>query len=88
VRGDYAAAAEWANRAVQSPSAHIQIFTIAAFANELAGNRAHADGHVARIRAFNPAFTSTDFLKSFPLAPGRVRQQVQQSLARLGLRSD
>jgi len=88
VRGNYAAAAEWANRAVQSPNAHIQIFAIAAFANELAGHRTEADGHVASIRALNSAFTSADFLKSFPLSPGRVRQQVEQSLARLGLRRD
>jgi DNA-binding winged helix-turn-helix (wHTH) protein/tetratricopeptide (TPR) repeat protein len=88
VRSDYPAAAEWANRAVQSPNAHIQIFAIAAFANELAGKRAQADEHVRHIRSINPAFTSADFLESFPLAPGRVRAQVEQSLARLGLRRD
>jgi len=87
VRGDFQTAADWANRAVQSPNAHIQIFAIAAFANELAGNRPRADAQVAHIKAFNPGFTSSDFLTSFPLPPGRVREQVEQSLMRLGLKS-
>ena len=42
VRGNYSAAAEWAERAVRSPNAHIQIFAIAAFTNELDGNRLKA----------------------------------------------
>lgn len=88
VRGDFQTAADWANRAVQSPNAHIQIFAIAAFANELAGNRPRADAHVGHIKTFNPGYTSSDFLKAFPLPPGRIREQVEQSLIRLGLKRD
>ncbi|MGE0769441.1 MAG: winged helix-turn-helix domain-containing tetratricopeptide repeat protein [Hyphomicrobiaceae bacterium] len=88
VRGDFITAAEWSNRAAQSPNAHIQIFVIAAFSSELAGLRAQAEAHIAHVKAFNPGFTSSDFLKSFPLAPGAVRSQVERSLLRLGLARD
>ena len=85
VRGDFATAAGWANRAAQAPHAHIQIFAIAAFSNELAGHRAHADTLVGQIRTLNPAYTAGDFLRAFPLAQGDVRAQIGQSLSRLGL---
>lgn len=85
VRGDFPTAAKWANRAVRAPNAHIQIFAIAAFSNELAGDAQHAQALINHVRILNPGFTSADFLKSFPLPPGRVRSQVAQSLARLGL---
>ncbi|MGE0513934.1 MAG: transcriptional regulator, partial [Hyphomicrobiaceae bacterium] len=85
VRGDFTTAAKWGNRAVRSPNAHIQIFAIAAFSNELAGQRPQADALVAHIKSFNPGFTSGDFLKAFPLPPGPIRSQVEQSLGRLGL---
>lgn len=85
VRADFAEAAAWANRAVRSPNAHVQIYTIAAFTNELAGKRGTAEDYVAHIRQANPAYAAADFLKSFPLREGSVRRQVEQSLRRLRL---
>ena len=85
VRGDFQTAADWGNLAVRSPNAHIQIFAIAAFSNELAGRTDQAENLVAHIKRSNPTFTAADFLKAFPLAPARVRNEVAQSLARLGL---
>jgi TolB-like protein len=85
VRGNYQAAAEWADHAVRSPNAHIQIFAIAAFTNELAGNRRKAEEYVRQIRLSNPNYGKSDFLKSFPFRDGRTRKQVEQSLDRLGL---
>jgi TolB-like protein len=85
IRGDYRAAAEWADRAVRSPNAHIQIFAIAAFTNELAGMRHKAEQYVRCIRASNPHYGRPAFMKSFPFRDGSIGRQVVQSLQRLGL---
>ncbi len=86
VRGDFATAAAWADRAVRAPNAHIQIYAIAAFSNDLAGERSHAELHARHIRRLNPAFTAAGFLKSFPLPDGPVRTMIARSLEGLGLR--
>jgi TolB-like protein/DNA-binding winged helix-turn-helix (wHTH) protein len=85
IRGDYRAAADWADRAVRSPNAHIQIFAIAAFTNELAGISHKAEQYVRRIRIANPHYGRPAFMKSFPFRDGSMRRQVEQSLRRLGL---
>ena len=85
VRGDYAAAAEWAERAVRSPNAHVHIYAIAAFTNELLGDRRKAQENANHILRSNPHFKKSDFLKSFPFRDSKVRAQVEQSLHRLGL---
>lgn len=84
VRGNYIAAAEWAERAVRSPNAHIQIFAIAAFTNELIGNRLKAQEYVDDIRRAKPDYGKSDFLKSFPFRDAQAHKQVEQSLLRLG----
>src|SRR5258706_16154937 len=85
IRGDLAVAAEWAERAVRSPNAHIHIYAIAAFTNELLGDRSKAQGHANHVLSSNPHFKKGDFLKSFPFRDAKVRTQVEQSLHRLGL---
>ncbi|MGA7328611.1 MAG: winged helix-turn-helix domain-containing protein [Rhodomicrobium sp.] len=85
IRGNYLAAAEWADQAVRSPNAHIQIFAIAAFSNELAGNKGKAEEYVRHIRLSNPNYDRSAFLKSFPFRDGKTRMQVEQSLQRLRL---
>lgn len=85
IRGDFAVAAEWAERAVRSPNAHIHIYAIAAFTNELLGDRGKAQGHANHVLSSNPYFKKCDFLKSFPFRDAEVRAQVEQSLHRLGL---
>jgi TolB-like protein len=85
VRGNHATAADWADRAVRSPNAHVQIFAIAAFANELIGNRLKAEEYVAHIRRSHPNFNKSDFIKSFPFCKAAMRKQVEGSLQRLGL---
>jgi TolB-like protein len=84
VRGNYSAAAEWAERAVRSPNAHIQIFAIAAFTHELTGNRLKAQHYVDHIRRARPDYSKSDFLKSFPFRDAQAHEQVEQSLLRLG----
>lgn len=85
VRSDFETACAWADQAARAPHAHVQIFAIGAFTNELAGNRARADAHVAELRRRRPHFVAADFLRSFPLPPGPIRTRVEKSLGRLGL---
>ena len=85
IRGNHKAAAEWAERAVRSPNAHVQIFTIAAIANELGGNRRQADDYVRQIRASHPDHRGSDFLSVFPFRDDATRKQIEAALQRLGL---
>jgi TolB-like protein len=85
VRGDHAAAADWADRAVRAPNAHVQIYAIAAIMNELTGQRRRAEAHVEQVRRMLPGYGKADFLKSFPFRNSKTRQDVEQSLLRLGL---
>lgn len=85
VRGDHATAAMWAERAIRSPNAHVQIFAIAAVTNELSGNRQKAGEHVAAIRRSHPGYSKADFLKWFPFRDRASREEFERSLRRLGL---
>jgi DNA-binding winged helix-turn-helix (wHTH) protein len=84
VRGDYQTAAEWADRAVRSPNAHLQIYVIAAVTNELSGNRQKAEEYASHIRRSNPSYDKTDFLTYFPFRDSATRGQVDDCLSRLG----
>ena len=84
IRGNRDAAAEWADRAVRSPNAHVQVYAIAAFTNELIGNRLRADKYVSHIRRSHPGYDRWSFMKSFRFRDGEVREQVERSLQRLG----
>ena len=85
VRSDHESAALWADRAVRSPNAHVQIFTIAAFTNELIGNRQKAESYVAHIRRAHPGYVRSDFLNSFSFRDPTALAQIENSLIRLGL---
>jgi TolB-like protein len=85
IRGNYETAAIWGERAVRSPNAHVQIYAIAAFTCELAGNRPKAEEYIAHIRREHPGFGRSDFLKSFQFHDDRIRTLVEQSLERLGI---
>lgn len=85
VRGNYHTAMEWADRAVRAPNAHVQIYTIAAFTNELTGNRLKADEYIIHIRHTYPGYGKQDFLNAFPFRDDKIRRQVEESLHRLGL---
>ena len=85
VRGNYAEAAELADRAVQLPHAHVQIHAVAAVFNELAGNHEKAQAYIERVRQMSAGYDRWAFLKSFPFRDQPIRLQVEQSLIRLGL---
>jgi DNA-binding winged helix-turn-helix (wHTH) protein/tetratricopeptide (TPR) repeat protein len=85
IRGNHAMAAVWADRAVKAPNAHIQIYTIAAIANELIGERSKAAVYVDHIRRAHPGYGMADFVKSFPFRDPATQALVRQALQRLGL---
>lgn len=85
IRGNHESAAMWADRAVQSPNAHVQIYAIAAFANEMVGNRRKAEDYATHIRQTHPRYSRSDFLSSFPFRDNASCRQIDESLKRLGL---
>ena len=84
VQGDFAGAAEWSERAVKAPNSHVQIFVIAAFTHELAGDRDKARAFLSRVREVRPDYRIEDFVRSFPMS-GKQRNEAETALRRLGL---
>jgi len=85
VRDDYTAASEWAERGANAPNAHIHIRTIAALANELAGNRQAAERRASEVRRTDPKYTQTMFFQAFPFHDERTRALASAALKRLAI---
>ncbi|MGH6949069.1 MAG: hypothetical protein ACREDZ_17215, partial [Kiloniellales bacterium] len=85
VREDYDAASDWAERGAKAPNAHVHIRTIAALANELAGNREAAARWAAEVWHGDPRYDRAMFLKAFPFRDERTRAAVGAALKRLGI---
>ena len=85
VRGDYAAASAWGERAARAPNAHVQIRIIAALAHELAGNHPAAEAWAAAARRTKPGNGQAGFLSAFPFSDTGTRTVVQRALKRLGI---
>jgi TolB-like protein/Tfp pilus assembly protein PilF len=83
VRGDYAAASAWAERAAWAPNAHVLIRVIAALAHELAGNQPAAEAWAAAARRTGPGNEQAAFLSAFPFSNESTRTLVQRALKRL-----
>lgn len=84
VEGEDAEAANWAQRAGRAPGAHVFMAMIAAVAHELAGHDGLARDWAANARERNPALTSEDFLRAFPIKPEPLHSRVVAALAKLG----
>ncbi|MFO1392473.1 MAG: winged helix-turn-helix domain-containing protein [Steroidobacteraceae bacterium] len=84
VQGEDAQAAHWAERAARSPGAHVLIAMIAGTAHALAGDAERAASWAADVRERNPALTSDDFFRSFPIRPEDARTRIAVALRRLG----
>jgi TolB-like protein len=82
--GEDTAAAEWGERAVRSPGAHVLIAMIASAAHSLACDDVRARAWATNVRERNPALTHRDFFRAFPMQPAAPRARVLQSLLRLG----
>jgi TolB-like protein len=85
MRGDYAEAAQWCERAARSPGAHKHIAVIAAIATSLAGQADSSALWIGRAKQSDPGLTAGDFLDSFPFAPTPARETIERCLAGLGL---
>jgi TolB-like protein len=79
-----AEAARWAERAACSPGAHVLIAMIAVAAHALDNDPRRAASWAANVRARNPALTSDDFFRSFPMKAETMRSRVSGALASLG----
>lgn len=85
VRGNFAEAAFWAQKASLLPNAHVQIHMFAAIANELQGDHAAAEAQFRQVREAQPGYTIPAFMKFFPFRDGALRAQIIGSMQRLGV---
>ncbi len=79
-----AQAAQWAERAANSPGAHPLIEMIAAAAHGLNGNEARATVWAASVRARAGYLNKTDFLRAFPFRSAQTKERLSGMLIRLG----
>ncbi len=83
VRGEFAEASEWGERAVRAPNAHAQIFVIAALAHELAGDTEKAQACMAHARNEGRVTRPEDFLRIFDFQSEETRAAALKALTRL-----
>ena len=84
LKGDHGAAANWANKATDSPGAHGLISLIAVAANALVGDECAAAAAADQARARQPQIDRHHFFKAFPFADQGVRTCLDAQLARFG----
>ena len=82
--GEDAEAAHWVERAARAPGAHVLIAMIAVAAHAMAGDEVRAAWWAARVRERNPALTSDDFFRDFPIQLPAMRSRVAAALGRFG----
>lgn len=82
---NYEHAAQLADRAIQSPSAHFYIRMIAAVANELNGDREAASSLLTAAKAQQPGLSQELFFKAFPFERAPDRDRLQQAFISLGV---
>ena len=84
VRGQTAEGAQWADRALRSPGAHVLIPVIASIAHGMNGDdeRARQCAQMAHVR--DPALRKEDFFRAFPFRDAAVRKQFGALLTKYG----
>ena len=82
--GEYAEAADWAERAARSPGAHVLIAMIATAAHALAGDSARAASWAANVRERHATLNRDDFFRAFPMKSETTKARVAAALARYG----
>ena len=82
---DAAQAAEWAERAANSPGSHALIEMIAAAAHGLNGDEARAKAWAASVHARASHLNKTDFLRAFPFRDEPTKMRISGMLEKLGL---
>ena len=84
VLGEDTQAAYWAERAARAPGAHVLIAMIASAMHAIAGDESASNAWAANVRERNPALTSEDFFRSFPMKTESARARVAEALVRRG----
>lgn len=84
VREDASQAADWAERAANSPGAHALIEMIAAVAHGLNGDEARSRAWADSARTRAAHLSKADFLRAFPFRDPSTRERVTGMLGRLG----
>lgn len=84
MRGEFAEAAEWNDRAARSPGAHVLIAMIAAAAHFLAGDEQKALKWAREVRERNPGLSRQEFFGAFPLRSDAMRTKASGALEKLG----
>ncbi|SPH24693.1 Transcriptional regulator HilA [Defluviimonas aquaemixtae] len=84
--GDFAPAAQWAERGALSPGAHVYIAAIASATQRLAGNDARADFWAARVAARDDAPSLAQFFAVFPFRDDRMVALLRRALPKAGFR--
>lgn len=82
---DVAQAAEWAERAANSPGAHALIEMIAAAAHGLNGDEARAKAWASSINMRAGHLNRADFLRAFPFRDEPTRLRISGMLEKLGM---
>ncbi len=76
ILGEDGEAATWADKAANSPGAHVLIELIAAVAHQLNGDAAKAEKWATSVRRKNPGLTTADFFRAFPLQDPAARARL------------
>jgi tetratricopeptide (TPR) repeat protein len=84
IEGDYAGAAEWAERGARSPASHFLIGAIAAAAHQLNGDAVRASYWTKNVRSRRADASIEHFFTAFPFSDQRVRQEIAGALAAQG----
>lgn len=84
MRGEFAEAADWSDRAARSPGAHVLIAMIAAAAHLMAGDEQKAGKWARDVRERNPRLSRQEFFGAFPVRSETMRARVSTALEKLG----
>jgi len=84
VLGDSARAAEWAERAANSPGAHALIEMIAVTAHSFNADQDRARAWAESVRARAPHLNKADFLRAFPFKDPSISERIGKALAQHG----
>ncbi len=82
--GEHGLAADWAERAANTPGAHALIQMIAAVAHSLQGSDARAKAWCDSARQRAQHLGKADFLRAFPFRDAPTRARISATLDRLG----
>jgi TolB-like protein len=85
VLDDTAQAADWAERAANSPGAHALIEMIAATAHALNGDEVRAHAWASSVHTRASHLDKTDFIRAFPFRDKPTRLRISNALEKLGL---